>query len=192
MKRMEHFLKSFTSDETQISAIPPDNYGERFIKFITGSTKPRDVNRLKNEFPEQSNGCVIRPEVPRSSTEEVMQRAYHQAELSGKKGVPEHAIPDVHLSAVKSSSMEPGNEPILPVIEKAVDKSSGKKRISHEQSIQRPVTGEGPPTPPKDAPETEGLSPTVSTGIRPPTPPVEELSKNKVWQHSTSIPTQIL
>ena len=82
---MEHFLKGLTNDETQISAIPPDKYGERFIKFITGSTKLRDVTGLKNEFSEQPNGSIIRPEVPRSSTEEVMQRAHHQAEISGKK-----------------------------------------------------------------------------------------------------------
>lgn len=188
---MEHFLKSLTSDETQISAIPPDRYGERFIKFITGSTKPRDVTGLKEGFPEQSNGSIVRPEVPRTSTEEVMQRAYHQAEISGKKGVPERDIPDVHLSAVKPLSTEPGNESILPVVGKAVDTSKGKKRASHEHSQQRPVTREGPPTPPKDALEIEQLPPALSTGVKPPTPPVEELSKVTEWQQSTFRSTQL-
>ncbi|KAK8088417.1 Phosphatidylinositol 4-phosphate 5-kinase its3 [Apiospora hydei] len=38
IKKIEHFWKGLTSDRTQISALPPEEYGERFIKFMEGVT----------------------------------------------------------------------------------------------------------------------------------------------------------
>ena len=184
---MEHFLKSFTNDETQISAIAPDKYGERFIKFITGSTKPRDTAEAEKAIsPEQPKGNINRPEVPRSSTEIVMQRARHQAELSVQKGASEHNVPDVYLSAVKPPSTEPGTEPILPLVERAVDLLDTKSRSHHKQNLQRPVAGGDPPTPPKDAPENERLPPKLSTEVRPPTPPLDDCSRAKGQQNVLS------
>lgn len=181
---MEHFLKSLTNDETQISAIPPDKYGERFIKFIRGSTKPRATAEAGKETSlEQPNGIVDRPEVPRTSTEDVMQRARHQAELTVRKGASERDIPDVSLSAVKPSSTKPETEPILPIVERAVDALDRKSQINHERFLQSQVAGADPPTPPKDIPENERLPPKVSTEARPPTPPSDDCSKTEGMQN---------
>jgi 1-phosphatidylinositol-4-phosphate 5-kinase len=38
IKKIEHFWKGLSSDRTQISALPPQEYGERFIKFMAGVT----------------------------------------------------------------------------------------------------------------------------------------------------------
>lgn len=38
IKKIEHFWKGLSSDRTQISALPPEEYGERFIKFMEGVT----------------------------------------------------------------------------------------------------------------------------------------------------------
>jgi 1-phosphatidylinositol-4-phosphate 5-kinase len=44
IKRMEHFWKSLSNDEKQISPIPPERYGDRFIRFISGVTKsPEEI-----------------------------------------------------------------------------------------------------------------------------------------------------
>jgi len=43
IKRSEHFFKSFGAPEGEISAIPPDRYGARFVKFMTSITLPREV-----------------------------------------------------------------------------------------------------------------------------------------------------
>ncbi|KAK6865357.1 Phosphatidylinositol-4-phosphate 5-Kinase [Apiospora arundinis] len=38
IKKIEHFWKGLSSDRTQISALPPEEYGERFIEFMKGVT----------------------------------------------------------------------------------------------------------------------------------------------------------
>ncbi|UZP42607.1 hypothetical protein NXS19_010423 [Fusarium pseudograminearum] len=38
IKKIEHFWKGLSSDKTQISALPPDQYGDRFYHFIEGVT----------------------------------------------------------------------------------------------------------------------------------------------------------
>jgi len=38
IKKIEHFWKGLYGDRTQISALPPHQYGERFINFIEGVT----------------------------------------------------------------------------------------------------------------------------------------------------------
>ena len=38
IKKIEHFWKGLGHDRTQISALPPDQYGDRFYKFIEGIT----------------------------------------------------------------------------------------------------------------------------------------------------------
>ena len=49
-KRAEHFLKGLTNDEKQISAVPPDRYGDRFVRFINAITMTREAaERIKAE-----------------------------------------------------------------------------------------------------------------------------------------------
>lgn len=38
IKKIEHFWKGLSHDRNQISALPPEQYGERFINFISGIT----------------------------------------------------------------------------------------------------------------------------------------------------------
>jgi 1-phosphatidylinositol-4-phosphate 5-kinase len=43
IKRIEHFWKGLSHPDSQISAIPPDRYGDRFIHFISGITKSKEL-----------------------------------------------------------------------------------------------------------------------------------------------------
>ena len=43
IKKLEHWWKGFKDDKMKISPIPPQGYGERFLKFISGITKGADV-----------------------------------------------------------------------------------------------------------------------------------------------------
>ncbi|KAF1352297.1 hypothetical protein BDV97DRAFT_293346, partial [Delphinella strobiligena] len=52
IKRFEHFWKGMSAPEAQISAIPPERYGDRFIKFISGITKTRERAEYEKEHPE--------------------------------------------------------------------------------------------------------------------------------------------
>lgn len=42
IKKIEHFWKGLSSDRSQISALPPHEYGERFINFISGVTMSKE------------------------------------------------------------------------------------------------------------------------------------------------------
>jgi len=43
VKHLEHFWKSLSNDEKQISPIPPERYGDRFVRFISGITKSPEL-----------------------------------------------------------------------------------------------------------------------------------------------------
>ncbi|KJR83497.1 1-phosphatidylinositol-4-phosphate 5-kinase [Sporothrix schenckii 1099-18] len=46
VKKIEHFWKGLSNDATQISALPPQEYGDRFLKFMSGITmSPEDAAR---------------------------------------------------------------------------------------------------------------------------------------------------
>lgn len=46
IKKLEHFWKGLSSDRTQISALRPQDYGERFMNFISGITmSPEEARR---------------------------------------------------------------------------------------------------------------------------------------------------
>lgn len=50
IKKLEHFWKGLSSDRTQISALPPHEYGERFMNFISGVTmSPEEAQREAQE-----------------------------------------------------------------------------------------------------------------------------------------------
>ncbi|KAL6237988.1 hypothetical protein BDW75DRAFT_52771 [Aspergillus navahoensis] len=42
VKRIEHFIKGLTHDRTQISPIPPEGYGDRFVNFIRRITMSKE------------------------------------------------------------------------------------------------------------------------------------------------------
>ncbi|KAL1650088.1 Phosphatidylinositol-4-phosphate 5-kinase [Didymella pomorum] len=186
IKRMEHFFKGLANTESQISAIPPERYGDRFIKFITGVTKTKEAaDREKAEAGSSAAETVAG--ISRSSTDRVMEKAEHQAEKTQRHGVPEQHVPNLQMRVVRSPSAERGDiGTTLPVVEEAGEASSlgGRSNRSHEAPtrsppappteethatpLQRPLArdvehGRPPPTPPKDS--------ATGSEERPPTPP---------------------
>ena len=197
---MEHFFKGLANTESQISAIPPERYGDRFIKFITGVTKTKEAaDREKAEATNPTYEAVAG--ISRSSTDRVMEKAEHQAEKSQRHGEPERAVPNLQMRAVRSPSAERGEiGTTLPVVEEAGEASSlgGRSNRSHDAPtrspppppsdtqdahstpLQRPLArdvehGRPPPTPPKDS--------GTASEERPPTPP-----KDEVYVHRHSGP----
>ncbi|KAF3005041.1 Phosphatidylinositol-4-phosphate 5-kinase [Curvularia kusanoi] len=191
IKRMEHFFKGLANTESQISAIPPERYGDRFLKFITGVTKTKEAaEREKAEAVlhpnEEATGAFSR-----TSTDRVMEKAEHQAEKTQRHGHhPERDVPNLHMRAVRSPSAERGEiGTTLPVVEEAGEAASvgGRSNRSHDaptrspppppteetfvSPLQRPLArdvehGKPPPTPPKDS--------ATGSEERPPTPPKDE------------------
>jgi len=195
---MEHFIKGLSNEKTQISAIPPEGYGDRFVKFISGVTKTREA--AEHEKAEERTQAVNDPLLPginetsaeRDSSEKVLEKAEGQAERSRRRGASEADVPHREMRQVRSPSAERGElGTTLPVVEEAVESAStgGRSGRSTETNL-RPAPplkeedrqrdpgsrdhshGRPPPTPPKDS----GTAPSVG---RPPTPPKDVQYANR-------------
>jgi 1-phosphatidylinositol-4-phosphate 5-kinase len=159
---VEHFWKGMSAPSTQISPIPPQAYGDRFLNFITGITMTREeaVRRKTEEtqrggesgispvtdtrqshekahqFPEGSAvSPILAPEV-----EKTMQKAQKQTDkaTSTEKGRigSEEEKPDRTLKTTE----EPRTAALLPVVQEAGEGDHGSKQGS--TSVSRTETNE--------------------------------------------------
>ncbi|KAF4334698.1 1-phosphatidylinositol-4-phosphate 5-kinase [Fusarium beomiforme] len=123
IKKIEHFWKGLSSDKTQISALPPDQYGDRFYHFIEGVTMSteeahREAERRHQEMikaqrsenrvsswnsrrrssqavPPMPTHVPPPPPGPRSpEAQETLDRANKEAERSERHGHTENQVPD--------------------------------------------------------------------------------------------------
>lgn len=152
IKRMEHFIKGLTNTESQISAIPPERYGDRFVKFISGVTKTREA--ADREKREEAANATTEQDVPvnsvsQSSTDKVLEKAEHQAERSKHRGRNEDDLPHREMRAVRSPSAERGElGTTLPVVEEAGESSSVGGRSNRSASGDTEIGNLHFPTPP--------------------------------------------
>lgn len=144
---MEHFFKGIANTESQISAIPPERYGDRFVKFISGVTKTKEAaDREKREqAADNMNDPTLEginsTEAQRSSTDKVMEKAQLQADRSRQRGRSEDNIPNRELKVLRSPSAERGEiGTVLPVVEEAGESSSVGGRSNRSASD---ANGEG-------------------------------------------------
>ncbi|GKU00682.1 1-phosphatidylinositol-4-phosphate 5-kinase [Fusarium langsethiae] len=127
IKKIEHFWKGLSSDKTQISALPPDQYGDRFYHFIEGVTMSteeahREAERRHQEMieaqrsearvsswnsrrrssqavpPVPSHGPPPPPGPRSPEARETLEKANREAERSERHGYTEDQIPDRVLS----------------------------------------------------------------------------------------------
>jgi 1-phosphatidylinositol-4-phosphate 5-kinase len=181
--------------ESQISPIPPDRYGDRFVRFICGITKSREeaerdaIEKLRDHIGAEQDGV-------KSPVDKVMEKAEKQAERSSQDlAASDSKAPNRDLTTARSPSAERG-EPggfTLPVVEEAVESGSTGGR-SNDGSPARHNRGRSdgqrpPPTPPKD--DAHSLrsrgSPSpplmrdskAASGDGPPTPPSERKAEGK-------------
>ena len=193
------------ADEAQISAVAPERYGDRFVRFISGITKTREeadremVENLHNsttmEDPRLSYGLQHRS--PHDQTERVMERAERAAEHSRERGYNEDDVPEVELSTITRPSGDRGDQAgfTLPVVEEAAENqsTSGRSGRSAEPSPIRSQRGRSeaddesfqrpPPTPPKDCPSRRPPSLTTDFSVdssAPLTPPKDDRARPRV------------
>ncbi|KAK2792424.1 Phosphatidylinositol-4-phosphate 5-kinase [Onygenales sp. PD_12] len=133
VKKAEHFWKGLSHDRNQISPIPPEAYGERFIKFITGITKSKEEAERDRLIAEQASPTASMDAVrlshahPRSSIDQVMERAERDAAKSGRN-LSSDPEPNQHiLSTVRAPSTDlqgSGAASTLPVVEEVGEAAS--------------------------------------------------------------------
>lgn len=142
IKRVEHFFKGISNVESQISPIPPERYGDRFVRFISGITKsielalqekankvmsPLDLANPAGEGHTSHSSDRERGELVRSPTEKVMAKAEKQAEKSRDDlNKSEGKAPDRSMGTVRSPSLERSNDGgfTLPILEEVGESSS--------------------------------------------------------------------
>ena len=162
-----------SNNKTQISPIPPEGYGDRFVKFITGITKPRDEAIDPPGDGRDSNVAMteqLNSRIAHSSTDQIMQGAERQARKTERQGATEDETPYRVLSSARSPSADRGGSMTLPVVEEAAesgstggDRSREREPItpSRSNNFSSPLGGRPPPTPPKDEFVTEKALPSL-------------------------------
>ncbi|KAF3915184.1 hypothetical protein ABW20_dc0106028 [Dactylellina cionopaga] len=113
VKRAEHFWKGLSQDKTEISAVPPQAYGERFFRYISKIVQPASA----------SDRGIPAATAPAGGND-------------GTEGPPsmEPGVPDRVLSTIRSPSSERPNQMILPVVEEVGEGSSGARSRSRSDS----------------------------------------------------------
>ena len=141
-----------SAPKTQISPIPPEGYGDRFIKFISGLAKTKEEVEREAEAAEQLNNSFDNANasadypgksskgIVRRSTEKVVEKAEKQARKSEDRGVAEDERRDrTLLAAIRSSSTDRNNgvpAQTLPVVEEDGEANSREESLRNEKSPQ--------------------------------------------------------
>ncbi|WPG97968.1 SAICAR synthase-like protein [Acrodontium crateriforme] len=146
VKKAEHFWKGMGGHESQISPIPPERYGDRFIKFISGVTMSREQGEKERVSNVLAAAGVDLPAIidivddPRlggmnlklddrnpAGTAKVIEKAEREAAKSKQHGASEENVPDRSLSSTRSPG-ENNEATTLPVIGEAAESASNTSR----------------------------------------------------------------
>ena len=135
-----------SNNKSQISPVPPEDYGDRFVKFISGHTKTKEELERAPSVSDHLDGSIhtngLEPSSPiaRRSTDKVVKKAEKQAYKSEKEGASEEPSKDRTLGAVRSTSVERSTGAggaTLPVVEEAGEGGSREESIRDEKSQSR-------------------------------------------------------
>ncbi|PYI02127.1 phosphatidylinositol-4-phosphate 5-kinase its3 [Aspergillus sclerotiicarbonarius CBS 121057] len=145
VKKIEHFFKGLSHDRTQISPIPPEGYGDRFINFIKGITMSKEEAERHREAR-----ALGRPSVERSeSVERTMQAAEKEASKDVSLAEP-RTLSTVRDPADPSGVVAPS---FLPIVDEAGEASSVGGHSQH--SRHRPSSAQEKELPP--IPQANGM-----------------------------------
>ncbi|KAH0538498.1 hypothetical protein FGG08_004885 [Glutinoglossum americanum] len=157
LKKAEHFWKGLYHSKTQISPIPPEGYGERFLQFITSNTKSKEeAERAKHSMPSEDGGG--------RQSSQLFSRWSSDNAVGGSEKDDDR--PQRTLTSVRSPSAERTSGvagATLPVVEEAGEAGSTSGRSRNGSFRREDVPSRAPPPPP---PPDEPM--------RPPPPPPEK------------------
>ncbi|KAI1171854.1 hypothetical protein F4777DRAFT_30391 [Nemania sp. FL0916] len=191
IKKIEHFWKGLSNDRTQISALPPEEYGDRFMKFMSGITmSPEEAARDEQERAAAAAVSVptmdgegappmptylppAPPEMKSTSSPEpnpTVETAARKAMRKEKDIAKEDEVPDRKITTSSAPPAGRANShTILPVVEESAESASlgGRSRGESTTTEHRPHT----PSPRERQDGFTDLGPHGIGGMGPPTPP---------------------
>ena len=186
------------NNKSLISPIPPEAYGDRFIKFITGITmSAEEAEELSHSHEQGAGSLKARPvssgqQLFRTSTERVMDRAEKQSQLSQDDGANEANVPERMIGVVRSPSAERTSGlagATLPIVDEVGEGGStgGRSGRSQERSPSDTYL-DGAPVLARPSHAMGGSSSPVG-GRPPPTPPKDYPSRqNSTMKQLPSLP----
>lgn len=135
IKKLEHFWKGLSNNSSQISPIPPEGYGDRFVNFITGITMTKEEAERQKQSNEQQVAYGGSIDTYRSSqgvqqispVDRTMNKAEKQALKTERHGANEDETPERVLSSIRSPSAERSNGnagSTLPIVEEVGEAGS--------------------------------------------------------------------
>ncbi|KAK4937966.1 Phosphatidylinositol-4-phosphate 5-kinase [Elasticomyces elasticus] len=147
IKRIEHFWKGMSAPRTQISAVPAQQYGERFLNFITGVTMTREeAERRKTEESRRSgvqtsalsmdsqreayqSGSITEHGTSMSpAVEKTMQKAQKQTDKATPAGKGRSESEDEKPERTLRTAEDSRSASLLPVVAEAGESSSQSSR----------------------------------------------------------------
>lgn len=90
IKKIEHFWKGLSSDKTQISALPPQQYGDRFFNFVEGVTLSAEEAHREAERRDHE---AIAAENPVSVDRAASRTSNHRKSNKSIPPMPKHLPP---------------------------------------------------------------------------------------------------
>ena len=174
VKKMEHFWKGLSHDKTQISALPPTQYGDRFYSFVKDITMSQEEARRKELEREraEAEAAAVRSLEEALEEEEEEEGGHGLCPLGSHQGRGHHHHHHHHHAAPPMPTHQP---PLPPNATAVVSEKDGGATTAHardeevvdhlpvveeagEASEKRPRTPalseRRPKTPAKDRPVT--------------------------------------
>ncbi|EMD00298.1 hypothetical protein BAUCODRAFT_62612 [Baudoinia panamericana UAMH 10762] len=162
VKRAEHFWKGMGGHESQISPIPPDRYGDRFIKFISGITMSREraekevlTSTLESAGVKLQSGVKppLEPPINDPRLGGVNMHQLPQGDISGSTG-PRDLDRDPYNPPGTEKVIEAAEHQALKTVRKGADESKVPERTltatkgagTEAEATSLPVIGEAPET----------------------------------------------
>ncbi|KAG5931955.1 hypothetical protein E4U53_001539 [Claviceps sorghi] len=102
IKKIEHFWKGLSSDRSQISALPPDQYGDRFYNFVEGITMSAEEARREALQKERE---AIEARTSTDKTSSVKRTSLHRHN-HGIPPMPDHVPPAPPAGASSSREVQ--------------------------------------------------------------------------------------
>ncbi|KAI0389942.1 hypothetical protein F5Y17DRAFT_472350 [Xylariaceae sp. FL0594] len=193
IKKIEHFWKGLSNDRTQISALPPQEYGDRFLSFMSGITmSPEEAAREERDRSVAAavtmSSSTEKPAIPSAPTylppappqlrspgspepNPTVEKALRKATKKEKDVAKEEQVPERKITTSVVLPVGRGNShTVLPVVEESAEAASlGGRSRGESTSEARPFTPS--PTPRGRQDGFTDLGPHGIGGRGPPTPP---------------------
>lgn len=163
-KKLEHFFKGLSHDRTQISPIPPQSYGERFINFIKGITMSKEEVEKRRDSRISASGVPQESTEKRRSRSSSVERTMQAAEKEASKDVSVTHPRTLATVWDPADANGPGPTSTLPIVDEAGEASSVGGHSSHSRNGASAADKELPPVPVDAPPPTPSKGKAVDRG----------------------------